>query len=198
VVALRALAQRPDLAFVYDRGELEVVDKVTVSTSSDYIKLADGRHYLRLRVANRKRLLNAVCQTASEVQVIASTGSGPGRVGLDYRPLVWSSASPDPDNPVTALSIPTGVERHIDVVLLTDGPPPDARLLVWPKPDGHGDAIPNEDQVKVLLTLTCKEAPATFWEVVVKRDDAAPKKLDFAGAPKQYDKRPPGRAPLGA
>lgn len=154
-----------------------------VSTSSDYIRLDDGRNYLRLRVVNRKRLLTAISQSATEVQVIASVKSGSGRVGLDHRPLVWSSASPDDDHPVTALSIPIGVERHIDVALLTEGPPPDARLLVSPKPDGHGDAVANGGRVDVTLTLTCKEAPAIAWSATVTRDDTAPKKLDFDPPP---------------
>jgi hypothetical protein len=188
VTAARPLVQRPSLALEYDgeSGPLTEVGDVLVSKESDYIKLKDNgvvEHYLRLRVVNRKRWHRVVSQTATNVQILASTRSGSGRVGLDYRPLQWSSASPKPDDPVVTLpSIPIGVERHIDVALLTGGK---AHLRVWPQPSGGGHDVPAGEQVEVRLTVTCDEGPARFWTVVVKRDDAASNRrlLDFVKPP---------------
>jgi hypothetical protein len=124
-----------------------------------------------------------VSQSASNVQVLAFIRSGAGRVGLDYRALPWSSASPKPEDPVLALSIPVGVERHIDVaVLAIKVASSEARVLAWPRPTGGGDQVPAGEKVEILLTVTCDEAPAKFWTVVVRRDDASrARKLDFEG-----------------
>lgn len=141
--------------------------------------VVDSRQYVRARVHNKSWL-----GTARGTQVLAYIEpiEEIGYKGLDIRPLRWVSAEEN-DNPVTALDIPPGVDRHIDLAVCKSEPSPGtddqtrsaaearkATVGVAREPAGEGHRLPVGQTIPLLLVVACGGRRAGGFEVKVEFD----------------------------
>lgn len=158
----------------------------------DTVDLGD-QCFVRLRVSNGRFLL-----TAEDVEVLVIDFRPIATdLALDARPLVWTSLSPKKTDPVTKVTLPPGVTRHVDLVrLFRETGTVQAELMVHPDPLSKIHRLTRAVRVDIQLAVVARNAGARFFSTQFSFDPDGGNALSecvrlsrvtFAYAPDQDD-----------
>ena len=168
--AVSARRRRPQLSLAFDPGsELDFIRGVGLGSGGE-------SHWLRLRVRNKRGK-----RSADDVEVLlVSVAGGPAHsivhaTPLDVTPLRWSTTTDRDCRPLTRLTVPPGLERHVDLLALREpdemfSPKPGqtsaiAVLQVWPEPADRRHWLGGKDCYVITLAVAARDADARFYEL---------------------------------
>lgn len=165
----------------------------------DRVPVTKDDFFLRARVRNARR-----CEAAQDVQVLV-TAYQAETLGLGGRPLEWSGLRERGRAPVTSVQIPAGLDRHVDIVQISQrstsavaldqegnlaaetGPTRvDARLCVYPKPWGGSHRLPVGDH-DVSVTITAANADSVSYRFTISFNGSV--EADLSSPPKRENRR---------